>query len=318
MRIKAYQNRSPLQIGFWVNISSCYIDKDMNIHLIGGPTASGKTALALDIARRENGVIINADAMQVYADLPLLTAQPTAAEKAEIPHELFEVFAPSEKSSAGRWLSLAEAAIVRAVQAGKTPIVVGGTGLYFSALLGGLADIPPIPSAIHEDAVALYDKEGHDSFREKLSALDPESAAKIKPNDRQRLIRAYEVAAHTGKTLGEWQKESIRHSAFSIQGHSIKRHLLLPEREKLYAMCDARFLRMIEQGALEEVRALLAQRLDPDLPSMKILGVRELAAHLRGEITLQEAIQKAQQFTRNYAKRQVTWFKNQWKDAEIT
>lgn len=289
----------------------------MDIYLIGGPTASGKTALALDIARRENGVVINADAMQIYAGLPLLTAQPTAAEKAEIPQELFEVFAPSERSSAGRWLSLAEAAIARAVQAGKTPMVVGGTGLYFKALLEGLADIPQIPASAHEESAALYDRLGHDSFREKLAAIDPESATKIKPNDRQRLIRSYEVAAYTGKTLGEWQRRG-QGSGVRIQGHSIKRHLLLPEREKLYAACDARFLRMVEQGALEEVRALLAQKLDPNLPSMKILGVRELAAHLRGEITLQEAIQKAQQFTRNYAKRQVTWFKNQWKDAEIT
>lgn len=288
----------------------------MDLYLIGGPTASGKTALALTLARRKNGVIINADAMQVYAGLPLLTAQPTAAEKVEIPHELFEIFAPSEKSSAGRWLALAEAAIARVVQAGKTPIVVGGTGLYFKALLEGLADIPPIPSVTHEEAVALYDKKGHDSFREKLAALDPESAAKIKPNDRQRLIRAYEVVAYTGKTLGKWQKRD-QGSGFRTQNFTIKRRLLLPEREKLYAACDARFLRMVEQGAMEEVRALLAQKLDPNLPAMKILGIRELAAHLRGEITLKEAIQKAQQFTRNYAKRQVTWFKNQWKDAEI-
>ncbi len=281
------------------------------LHLIGGPTASGKTALALELARRENGVIINADAMQVYAGLPLLTAQPTAQEKREIPHELFEVFDPSEKSSAGQWLALAQRAIEKTREAGKTPIVVGGTGLYFRALLGGLADIPAIPEVVRAETIALYEKLGEAAFRKKLAALDAESASKIKPNDRQRLIRAYEVAWHTGKSLGEWQKEGIRHSAFGIRGE-IKKHLLLPERKALYAACDARFLGMMEKGALEEVRALLARNLDSSLPAMKILGVPELAAHLRGELSLKEAVALAQQHTRNYAKRQVTWFRNQW------
>ncbi len=282
------------------------------LHLIGGPTASGKTARALEIARRENGCVINADAMQVYAGLPLLTAQPSAEEKAEVPHELFEVFAPSEKSSAGKWLELARAALYRAVAAGRTPIFVGGTGLYFRALLGGLAEMPAIPEATHEETAALYEKLGHDAFRQKLAALDPESASRIKPNDKQRLIRAYEIAAHTGKTLLEWQKEGIQHSAFGIQEKfEIKTHLILPEREALYAVCDARFLKMMERGALDEVRALLALKLDPALPSMKILGVPELAAHLRGELSLKDAIALAQQHTRNYAKRQTTWFKNQ-------
>lgn len=284
--------------------------KKPTLHLIGGPTASGKTALALHLAREENGTIINADAMQIYAGLPLLTAQPTQAEKEEIPHELFEILDPSEKSSAGRWLALAQVVLDRAVQAGRTPIIVGGTGLYFRALLGGLAEIPPVPEHVRNATAALYDEKGHDAFRAALTKIDPESAAKIKPNDRQRLIRAFEVASHTGQTLGAWQKQG-QESGIIEQAFTIKRHLLLPERAALYAACDARFLNMVKKGALNEVRALMALNLSPDLPAMKILGVRELAAHLRGEMLLEEAITKAQQFTRNYAKRQLTWFRNQ-------
>lgn len=281
------------------------------LHLIGGPTASGKTALALELARQEKGCVINADAMQIYAGLPLLTAQPGTDERAEIPHELFEIFDAAEKSSAGRWLSLARDAVERAAAAGMTPIVVGGTGLYFNALLGGLADMPQVSEKAHNETVVLYEKLGHDSFRKALAKIDPESAARLMPNDRQRLIRAYEVAKHTEKTLPEWQEKTAKNEW--LERFEIKTHLLLPEREKLYAACDARFARMVRRGALDEVRALMARGLDPELPAMKILGVRELAAHLRGEISLEEATAQAQQHTRNYAKRQVTWFRNQWK-----
>ena len=225
------------------------------LHLIGGPTASGKTARALELAQREGGVIINADAMQVYAGLPLLTAQPTRQEKAAAPHKLFEIFQPLEKSSAGRWLGLARAEIAAAVKEGQTPIVVGGTGLYFESLLGGLADIPPIPDGVRQAALALYEAEGHDAFRAMLAKLDAVSAARIKPNDRQRLIRAYEVASHTGKPLGVWQEEGRAHVI--DKDFTVHRHLLMPDRAALYAACDARFLRMVEHGALEEVRGLL-------------------------------------------------------------
>jgi len=280
------------------------------LHMIGGPTASGKTAAALKLAAQVGGVIINADAMQVYAGLPLLTAQPSLDEKRAAPHKLFEVFDPAERSSAGRWAALARLAIGEAVGSGKTPILVGGTGLYFSALLGGLAEIPSIPDEVRLRATALYLELGHDAFRAGLAKLDPDSAARIKPNDRQRLIRAYEVAAHTGKPLSQWQKEG---EAASIEkDFTVERHVLMPQRDKLYAACDARFLKMIEGGALDEVRALLARALDPEWPSMKILGVPELAAHLRGDCSLDESIAKAQQSTRNYAKRQCTWFRNQW------
>jgi tRNA dimethylallyltransferase len=281
------------------------------LFLIGGPTASGKTAAALELARAKGGVIINADAMQVYRGLPLLTAQPSEAEKREIPHKLFEAFDPAERSSAGRWLTLAREALVQAAHDGHAPIVVGGTGLYFAALLGGLAIIPSIPDDVRAEVTALYDAIGHDAFRAKLAERDEGSAARIAPNDRQRLIRAHEVAVHTGRTLAQWQEEGAAHSI--EKDFTVHRRALMPDRAALYAACDARFLRMVEGGALNEVRALAAQGLEAGLPAMKILGVPELAAHLRGEMSLDEAITKAQQATRNYAKRQMTWFRNQWK-----
>ncbi len=281
------------------------------LFLIGGPTASGKTAAALELARVKDGVIINADAMQVYRGLPLLTAQPSAAEKSEIPHKLFEVLAPAERSSAGRWLAMARGAIAQAAHEGQAPIVVGGTGLYFAALLGGLADIPAIPDEVRAEATALYEAIGHDAFRAKLAERDAVSAVKIAQHDRQRLLRAYEVAVHTGRSLIQWQAEGAAHSI--EKDFTVHRRALMPDRAALYAACDARFLRMVEGGALEEVRALVAQGLEEGLPAMKILGVPELAAHLRGEISLDEAIAKAQQSTRNYAKRQMTWLRNQWK-----
>ncbi len=288
------------------------------IILIAGPTASGKSALALEIARREDGIIINADAMQVYSGLPILTAQPTAEERAQAPHELYAVLDPSEKSSAGIWRSLAIKAIEKAEAENRTPILVGGTGLYFRALLGGLDDIPDIPDDVRAETQKLYDELGEENFRKELSKLDPQSAARIARNDRQRLIRAYEVAAHTGKPLGEWQKRPEAGGlrlASNLQPLASKSHLLMPEREKLYAACDARFLKMIERGAIDEVRSFLKRTLDPDLPAMKTIGVREIGAHLRGELTLEQVVVKAQQATRNYAKRQMTWFRNQWKQV---
>lgn len=290
--------------------------KKPKIILIGGPTASGKSALAMELARKEHGTIINADAMQIYSGLPILTAQPGASEQKEISHELYGVTDSSQRSSAGKWLALATAAIDKAVAAERTPILVGGTGLYFKALSGGLADIPPIPEVMRERAQKLYDEIGEEDFRDELAKFDPESAARLVKNDRQRLVRAYEVAAHTGKPIGEWQKRGAglgsRYLEKKSQMLNVEHHLLMPPREELYAACNKRFLQMVERGAIEEVRALLARTLDPGLPAMKILGVREIAAYLQGEISLDTAIARAQQATRNYAKRQMTWFRNQW------
>jgi len=282
-----------------------------SIILIGGPTASGKSALALRLARERNGNIINADAMQIYAGLPILTAQPDPKDKAEIPHLLYETTDAAEASSAGKWLVQARAAIEETIKAGRQPIIVGGTGLYFDALMGGLAEIPPIPDDARAKTAQLYIKLGEKDFRTELAKRDPESAARIAHNDKQRLIRAYEVALHTGKTLGDWHKASQG----AEQNFAAEYHLLLPAREELYAACDKRFLDMIERGAIEEVKNFLKRGLPPTLPSMKILGVRELAEYIRGEKTLEESITKAQQMTRNYAKRQVTWFKNKWGES---
>ncbi|MDD3371001.1 MAG: tRNA (adenosine(37)-N6)-dimethylallyltransferase MiaA [Alphaproteobacteria bacterium] len=281
------------------------------IILIGGPTASGKSALAMRLARQKNGSIINADAMQVYSGLPILTAQPSPEDKAEIPHLLYEITDPAQPSSAGKWLALARAALRETIAKGRTPILVGGTGLYFSALLGGLADIPLIPDDVRDNARRLYETWGEEKFRAELAQRDLKSASRIARNDRQRLIRAFEVVEHTGKALSEWQKSGAGEGST----YKTERHLLLPDRAELYATCDKRFLAMIERGAIDEVRNLCARDLSPLLPSMKILGLREIAAYLHGQMTRENAIVKAQQKTRNYAKRQMTWFRNQWADA---
>jgi tRNA dimethylallyltransferase len=279
----------------------------LKIILVAGPTAAGKSALALDLARKNNGTIINTDAMQIYAGLPILTAQPLATEQKEIPHELYGVLDPAEASSAGRWLALATAAIEKTTAIGRTPILVGGTGLYFRALLGGLAEIPPVPDEVRQKVEKLYDEWGEERFRAELAKLDRDSAAKHARNDRQRLIRSYEVAKHTGKSIGYWQKQGSGRT----KNFAPDIHLLLPPREGLYAACDRRFLKMMEQTAVEEVKTFLARKLDPTLPAMKTIGVREIGAYLNGEWTLDEAIAKSQQATRNYAKRQMTWFRNQ-------
>ncbi len=281
--------------------------------LIGGPTAAGKSAFALQKAREVNGVILNADAMQIYRGLPLLTAQPDAQDKNEIPHRLYEVLDAASPSSVGKWLELTRLALQEAVETERAPILVGGTGLYFEAFQKGLADIPAISDSVRVACAERYEAEGEEKFREELATQDPESAARIARNDRQRLIRAAEVLAYTGKSLSLWQKEAAPRSLLTEFGFALpETHLICPPREALYAACDARFLQMIERGALEEVRTLLTRGLSLDLPAMKILGVREIAAFLQGEITLETAISQAQQKTRNYAKRQMTWFRHHW------
>jgi tRNA dimethylallyltransferase len=274
------------------------------IILVGGPTASGKSAFALDLARKSRGALINADAMQIYQGLPILSAQPQPV--ADVPHYLYAALDPAQASSAGFWLKLAKAAIAECRKDGFVPILVGGTGLYFKALLGGLADIPEIPAAIREQTEQLYATLGQADFRRELAGRDPASAAKLARNDRQRLIRAYEVALYTGHALDYWHRQTaITHD------YEIEPHILLPPREELYAACDRRFKTMLDQGAIAEAKAFLQRRLPPERPAMKTLGLREIGAYLNGELTLDQAIAKAQQHTRNYAKRQLTWFRNQ-------
>lgn len=285
--------------------------------LIAGPTASGKSALAIAAARALNGVVINADASQIYADLRILSARPTAAEEAAVPHRLFGFVPGAERYSVAAWLKAATAEIERARAGGRVPILVGGTGLYFKALLEGLAELPPIPDALRKEAAAIWDVEGAEGVHRRLEALDPEAAARLAPADRTRRVRALEVAMATGKTLKAWQAESAVPGP--LHKADIEAVALLPEREALYRRCDERFLAMLEAGALEEVAALLARRLDPALPVMKAVGVRELGAFLGGTTDREGAVAAAQARTRAYAKRQMTWIRGQmaaWPKAD--
>ena len=276
------------------------------IILIGGPTASGKSRLALRLAEEFQGTLINADSMQIYRDLSVLTARPDAAEMARVPHRLYGALDAREVCSAGRWRGMAEAEIAAARTAGRLPILVGGTGLYFRALLKGLAPVPAIPEVIRAEARARHRALGGAGFQALLAERDPESAARLHPSDRQRLVRAYEVVMATGRSLAEWQREQAapaRRRATAV--------LLLPPREALYAAIDRRVEAMMARGALAEARALLMRGLGDELPALRALGVAELFRHLRGEIDLQTAIAAMQQATRRYAKRQMSWFRRQ-------
>jgi tRNA dimethylallyltransferase len=275
------------------------------IWLIGGPTASGKSGLALRLAQAVDGEIVGADSMQIYADLPILTAAPTEQERALVPHHLVGVADAGETWSVGRWLRAASDVLDSIAARGRDAVVVGGTGLYFSALTRGLADVPPIPKAQRDASLALYDKIGEPMFRDAVAALDPAAADRIEIGDRQRLTRAHAVAIATGKALTDWQTGGHP----SLTDYSAV--ALAPPREDLYARCDARLDRMVEEGALEEVAALSRRGLDPALPALKAVGYRELAAHVAGEMTLEAALAEAAMQTRRYAKRQSTWFRNQ-------
>ncbi len=281
------------------------------ILIVAGPTASGKSALALTVAERLGGTIINADSMQVYRDLPRLTAQPDAAAQARAAHRLYGEIDPAEGFSAGAWRLRALAEIETSRAAGRLPILVGGTGLYLRALLDGLAPTPPIPADVRREARSLHAALGAAAFHDALGRLDPEAAARLNQRDTQRVIRAYEVAIATGRTLGEWQRG---HPV--VPDLSARAIVMLPQRERLYAACDARFLDMVAHGAVAEVQALLDRDLGPDVPAMRALGVRELAAWLQGQVDRKSAIAAAQQATRNYVKRQLTWFRTQLPETQ--
>ncbi len=276
--------------------------------IIAGPTASGKTAMALDVAREFSGTVINADSMQVYADLRVLTARPGPEEEARAPHRLFGALPASVACSVGRWLELAQAEIEASHADGRLPIAVGGTGLYLKALTEGLADIPDVPQDIRRQVQGEYERLGGEAFRDRLAKLDPTGAAELPSGDRQRLERAMAVVRATGRPLADWQGEQPDGPALKARFWTI---VLMPGRSGLYAACNARFDGIMANGALDEVRALVAQGLDPGLPAMKALGVPELARHLAGEITLDEAAEAAKQATRHFAKRQMTWLRNQ-------
>ena len=281
----------------------------MQLFLIGGPTASGKTALALHLARQIGGEIVGADALQLYRDLRILSARPSPEEEASAPHHLIGVADAAEAWSVGRWLAEVTPVLEAIAARGRPAIVVGGTGLYFRALTEGLVQLPPVPPEVRQSVQARFDRLGETGFRAELAAADPIAEARISPGDRQRLSRALEVHAATGRALSEWQADAA--PAFARDYQAV---VLEPPREALYARCDARFRAMADAGALEEVQALLARKLDPDLPAMKAVGVRELGACLAGELDLEAAVALGQQQTRRYAKRQTTWFRNQTPD----
>ena len=280
------------------------------IWLIAGPTASGKSALALRLADATGAEIVNADSMQLYRDLALLTARPSAGEEAHAPHHLFGTVDAADGWSVGRWLRAAVDALAEIEARNRPAIVVGGTGLYFRALTKGLAEIPAVPTAARREAEAEFECLGEPAFRQRLAAADPAAAARIAPGDRQRLVRAWEVYAATGAALSDWQVTGEP----ALAAGSWRAAALEPPRDLLYARCDARLEAMVRDGALDEVQALMARGLDPALPAMKAVGVRELAAHLRGEATLPQAIEAAKRETRRYAKRQLTWMRGQMSD----
>jgi tRNA dimethylallyltransferase len=275
------------------------------IWLIAGPTASGKSALALRLALEIGGEIVNADALQLYADLRILSARPSAEEQAKAPHHLFGTVDAADGWSVGRWLRAALPILDDIAARGRTAIVVGGTGLYFSALTQGLAEIPQVPAEVRREAQADYDMMGELSFRGRLGAHDPAAAIRIAPGDRQRLVRAWEVFAATDTPLSDWQQSG----APALAAGSWRAVALEPPREALYARCDMRLEAMVAAGVLDEVCALQARNLDPTLPALKAVGMREFSAHLSGETSLKDAVAAAQRETRRYAKRQTTWMR---------
>jgi tRNA dimethylallyltransferase len=287
--------------------------ESLPVIVIAGPTASGKSALALDLAQGAGGTVINADSMQLYRDLPILTAQPDAAAMAAVPHRLYGLLALDDPATAARWADLALAEIRASWAAGRPPFLVGGTGLYLKALLQGFAPIPEIDPAVRAAAQALLAERGAAGLHALLAERDPATAARLRPSDSQRLMRAWEVFEGTGRPLAWWQDQPAARPG-PVAALSL---VLQPERPALYAACDARFGAMLEAGALDEVAAALRAypQAAQDRAGFKALGFRELAAHLAGELDLAAAAAAARQATRNYAKRQTTWFRHQVSDA---
>ncbi len=272
--------------------------------LIAGPTASGKTALALHLAKSHDIVIINADSAQVYSDLPVLSAQPTAAEQASVAHRLFGYLDGATACSAAQWARDAKVEIAAAHEAGRLPVLVGGTGLYLRTLLDGIAPIPDIDGNIRDQIRALPVAEAYT----RLQKLDAALAASLGPTDSSRIARALEVVESTGRSIADWRKQKSGGIAGVVELHPL---LLLPPREWLYDRCDMRLDAMMESGAIGEVEALLMRGLPADAPVMRAIGVREIAAMLTGDMPRNEAITRAKIATRQFAKRQFTWFRNQ-------
>lgn len=286
------------------------MSKPPSVILLAGPTASGKSALALKMARETGGVIVNADSQQLYADLRILTARPSSEEEATADHRLYGVADAAEAWSVGKWSRVVLDLLTELRDEGRPAILVGGTGLYFMALTRGLADIPTVPSSVRDTIQADYLQDGETAFRQRLAQIDPASASAIEQGDRQRLVRAMSVHAATGRTLSAWKADTQ-----PLLSPSDWTGLVIePDRARLYDNCDRRVDQMMDQGVLAEVRALVQRNLNPALPAMKAVGLRELAAHLSGVTDPPTAVAALKQATRNYAKRQLTWFRNQTPD----
>ncbi len=276
--------------------------------LIAGPTASGKSALALSLAERTGGIVINTDSMQVYRDLRIITARPTPDEETRAPHRLYGHVDASVNCSAGMWVGDAAKALRDARTQNRLPIFVGGSGLYFKALTRGLSAVPPIPSRVRDAVRARLEREGPEALHAVLARRDPAAAERLKPRDRTRIARALEVVEATGRSLTDWHDEGLPPL---LPAERVRAVFLAPERPALYARIDRRFETMLAAGALDEVAQLKARQLDPLLPAMKAHGVPALIRHLAGDISLAEATAAGQADTRHYAKRQFTWFRHQ-------
>lgn len=280
--------------------------------MIAGPTASGKSQLAIDLARRFGGAVINADSMQLYADLTIVTARPELQEMQGIPHHLFGIFDAACKASVFEWLDLAGTAIANVRSAGQIPIIVGGTGLYLQAGLRGIAPVPDVPADVHQHCIDLYMELGGATFRDALAGYDADIAARLVDGDSQRLIRSMGVAIATGRPLSWWQQQphkgALLGSAVTIA--------MTPPRLELYDRINKRFDHMLMHGGIDEVAQLVARQLDPGLPLMKALGVAPIAAFLKGDITKDDAAFIAKRDSRRYAKRQMTWIRNNF-NAQI-
>ena len=279
-----------------------------SIILIAGPTASGKSALAIALAEQYGGTIINANSMQVYRDLRIITARPTPDEERRMPHRLYGHVDAQENYSVGRWCNEAATELATAKAENRFAIIVGGTGLYFNALSRGLAAVPPIPGAIRDEVRARLASEGVAALHAELAVRDPTAAAQLRSADRARVTRALEVVLATGRSILDWHEEN---KPATIDLNTAVKIFLMPDRDELARRIDARFDAMMAAGALDEVRALAARQLNPSLPAMKAHGVPWLIRHLTGEVTLATAIEHATLETRQYTKRQATWFRNQ-------
>jgi tRNA dimethylallyltransferase len=281
--------------------------------LIAGPTASGKSALALELAEKAGGIVINADSMQVYRDLRIITARPSPQDEARVPHRLYGHVDAAVNCSAGHWVTDAATALSEARAQNRLAIFTGGSGLYFKALTRGLSAVPPVPSEIRESVRARLELNGVEALYAELAQRDPASAERLKPRDRTRIARALEVVEATGRSLTDWHRDGLPPLLPSGQFNAV---FLAPERDALYARIDARFEAMLAAGAMDEVEQLGARHLDPLLPAMKAHGVPALLSHLRGEITLEQAAETGRADTRHYAKRQFTWFRHQLPEFE--